>query len=164
MSDITVRLATIDDLPGINEIHNHYVGYCTSALQDEPDSLEARKAWFDTHDQKHPVIVAVLEDRVLGFAALSPFDDRPAFDGTVRDVLFVRSTSRGRGVGGLLMKEMLRHAKALGHRCVIAAIDSNQIGLLQAHIGAGFQQVAVLPSVAMKFGRPLDIVYLQLML
>jgi phosphinothricin acetyltransferase len=164
MSDLIVRPATTDDLTGINEVYNPYVSYCSSAIQDEPDTLDARRAWFDRHDERHPILVADLNGKILGFAALSVFDDRPGFDGTVRDTLFVRDSARGRGVGGALMKEMLARAKAIGHRCIIAAIDSHQIGLLQAHMHAGFHQIATFRGVAMKFGRPLDIVYLQLKL
>src|SRR5205823_14361671 len=84
MSDgLHIRLATVDDLGAINEIYNHYVLHSTCTYQTEPSSDEERTQWLARRGPKHPVTVGEVDGRVVGWASLSAFRERTAYDRTV---------------------------------------------------------------------------------
>ncbi|HEX8339495.1 MAG TPA: GNAT family N-acetyltransferase [Tepidisphaeraceae bacterium] len=161
MPDTVIRPAAAADLPAINAIYNHYVSYCTSTLQDEPDSAAERAAWYAGHDTRHPVTVAVGGDEVVGFAALSAFHPRAGFAGCAQDTLFVKHTAQGRGIGSSLMKDLLIRAAAVGHHTVIALIAADQGGMLRLRESNGYVEAGRLAAAAVKFGRRLDVAVMQ---
>jgi len=101
---------------------------------------------------------------VVGFASLSPFRDRPAYNSTVEDSVYVRSDQRGTGVGAALLEELVTLAGQHGFHTVIARIVGGHdasIGLHQRH---GFEVVGTEREVGRKFGKWLDVVVMQRML
>jgi phosphinothricin acetyltransferase len=160
---VHLRAARREDLPAINEIYNHYVLGSTCTYQTVPSTLEERSAWFDRHGGPHPVTVAVSETdgSVVGWGSLSPFHAREAFARTVEDSVYLDPTWQGRGVGGLLLADLLERASALGHHVVIAAIDAGQAASVALHARYGFAECGRFPEVGFKFGRWLDVIYLQ---
>ena len=73
MTDIFIRTATPDDLPGITRIYNQAVLTTTATFDIEPKTVEEQRGWFQGHDERHPIIVAIAEGAVVGWAALSPY-------------------------------------------------------------------------------------------
>lgn len=165
MSDLTIRLATPSDLPAINDIYNYYVHHSTCTYQLEPESLEARTAWFEQHSpHKHPVTVAILEGAVVGWGALSQFRPRAAYDHTVEASVYLRHDVHRRGIGKALLLDLIARAKAAGHHALIGGASADQVASLALQDSLGFQRVGYLNEVGFKFGRWLDVVYSQLML
>jgi L-amino acid N-acyltransferase len=164
MSDLTIRPATADDLPAINDIYNHYVLHSTATYQEEPEPIEGRRAWFGRHGAAYPVIVAVLDGMVVGWGSLSPFHVRSAYRRTVENSVYVRHDLHRRGIGGALLDDLIARARSIGHHTILAIIAAEQAASIGLHEKAGFAQVAHLRQVGFKFGRWLDVVYLQLML
>ena len=103
----TLRDATVTDLSAINDIYNHYVANCTCAWEDQPSSLAQRREWFDSHGSKYPVLVAVVGGQVAGWGAISPFHRRSGYRFTVEDSIYIRPDSQGRGLGKLILAELL---------------------------------------------------------
>jgi len=120
----TIRVATTDDLPAINDIYNHFVRTCTCTYQEVPDTLADRTAWFARHGERYPVVVAVVDDVVAGWGSVSPFHERSAFRTTVEDSIYVAPAHQGLGLGRLLLSDLIDRSKSLGHQQMIAAIDS----------------------------------------
>ena len=160
----TLRLARDGDLGSINDIYNHYVLHSTSTYQEEPESLESRHAWFDRHDSKHPITVAELDGRVVGWGALAPFHVRSAYRFTVENSVYVDHQHHRRGIGDSILADLILRARALGHRTIIAGIDASQEASIAIHAKHGFLKVADLRQVGYKFDRWLDLVYMQLMI
>lgn len=160
----TIRIATAADLPAINAIYNHYVPISTCTYQTEPSTAAEREAWFAAHGPQHPVTVAELDREVVGWASLSRFHPRAAYGRTVENSVYVRHDRHRRGIGGLLLADSIERATALGHHTLIALIDAEQTASVTLHQRHGFVQVAHLREVGFKFGRWLDVVYLQRML
>ena len=159
-----VRPATPADLPAINAIYNHYVLCSTCTYQTEPAAADERLAWFAAHGPQHPVTVAEVAGEVLAWASISRFHPRAAYGRTVENSVYVRHDCHRRGLGSLLLADSINRARALGHHTVIALIDAEQAPSIDLHRGHGFVQVAHLREVGFKFGRWLDVVYLQRML
>lgn len=162
----TIRAATRADVPAILDIYNEAVLTTTASYDESAVTLESRQLWFDEHmEQKLPVLVATCSDSgVIGWASLSPFRQKSGYRFTVENSVYVHSLHRGRGVASALLQPLIDDARRLGFHSVMAGIDgANQVSL-RLHARFGFVQVAYLPQVGFKFGRWLDVVYLQLML
>jgi L-amino acid N-acyltransferase len=161
---ITIRPATAADLPHINLIYNHYVLHGTCTYQTEESTEEERDLWFAKHGEKHPVIVAIYEDQVIGWGSLNQFHPRAAYEHSVEDSIYVHHRCTGSGVGSMLLGELIRLAKELGHHTVLGGIDSSQEGSLALHLKFGFKECARYKEVGFKFGRWLDVIWMQKML
>jgi L-amino acid N-acyltransferase YncA len=159
---IKIRPATVADLAAVNNIYNHYVRQSTCTYQEDLESPEDRRRWFDNHGEKHPVIVAETGAGVIGWGSLSPFHARSAYRHTVENSVYVHHQHLGRGIGPLLLKELIVRAHDLGHRTIIAGIDAEQPASIALHAKFGFEKAGHLRGVGWKFGRWLDVIYMQL--
>jgi L-amino acid N-acyltransferase len=159
-----IRLARDGDLEAINAIYNHYVERCTCTYQETPETMEGRRQWFAGHGASHPVTVAEIDGRIVGWGALSSYHSRCAYRYTVENSVYVAADFHGRGLGSALLADLIQRAKALGHRAIIAAIDSEQTASIALHAKFGFAAVGRFRQVGFKFGRWLDVVYMELLL
>lgn len=156
-----LRPANIADLPVINAIYNHYVLNSCCTYQETPETDEGRAKWFAGHDRDHPVVVAELDGETVGWGSLSPFHPRSAYRFTVEDSVYVSHDCLRRGIGTALLEDLLARAAGAGHHSVLALIDSEQAGSIALHAKHGFQPSPVLKQVGYKFGRWLDVLYMQ---
>jgi phosphinothricin acetyltransferase len=164
MADFTIRLATAADLPSINEIYNYYVLHSTCTYQEEPSTASEREIWFIAHGPLHPIAVAEAAGVILGWASLSPFHTRTAYRRTVENSIYVRHDQQRKGIGAALLNDSIEQARTLGHHTIIAGIDGEQATSVHIHERFGFEKVAHLKEVGFKFGRWLDVIYMQKML
>ncbi len=161
----SIRVATVEDLPAIDAIYNHYVANATCTWQYEPSPAAERRAWFDAHGEKHPITVAVGGDgQIVGFASLSVYNKREGYRFTVEDTVYVRPGHQRRGIGRALLADLVARARALGHHSIIASISADQEASIGLHAAAGFVEVGRMRELGVKFGRWLDCVYMQRLL
>lgn len=160
----TIRPATEADLETINDIYNYYVDHSTCTYQEVPESIHDRQQWFSQHGEMHPVIVAVENGHVLGWGTLSPFRPRSAYRHSVENSVYIHHQHHRRGIGALLLKELITMARKLGHRVIIAGIDGEQTASVAIHAKFQFEKVGHLHQVGFKFGRWLDVIYMELRL
>ena len=163
-SSCTLRPAAEADLAAINDIYNHYVRHSTCTYQEEPEPLDRRRQWFGQHDEHHPVIVAEADGRVVGWASLSAFHPRSAYRRTVENSLYVHHEYHRRGIGTHLLQARIARARASGFHAIIAGIDGEQTASIALHTRFQFEKVGHLKQVGFKFGRWLDVIYLELLL
>jgi len=161
--DMVIRPAVTADLEAINDIYNHYVFNSTCTYQTEAEPMELRGKWFENHGAAHPVIVAEEAGVVVGWGSLSKFHQRAAYSRTVENSVYVHHAQQRRGIGWLLLTQLIELAGELGHHTIIALIDAEQTPSVAVHAKAGFEKVALLKEVGFKFGRWLDVVYMQRM-
>lgn len=159
---LTVRDALESDLPAVLAIYNDVVATTTAVYRDAPATLDDRVAWWrDRVAQRFPVLVAVAADQVVGFASFGDFRAWPGYRFTVEHSVHVRDDWRGRGVGHALMVPLLDRARALGKHVMVAGVDADNAGSIRFHEGLGFERAGHLREVGFKFGRRLDLVFLQ---
>jgi L-amino acid N-acyltransferase YncA len=161
---ITIRPATESDMVAINDIYNHYVQHSTCTYQEEAEPLDGRRQWFKQHGEKHPVIVAEAGGQVVGWGSLSAYHPRSAYRHTVENSVYVQHRHHRRGIGSRLLRELIVRARKLGHHAIIAGIDADQPGSVALHAKFHFELVGHLKQVGFKFGRWLDVVYMELVL
>ena len=159
-----IRPAEESDLVAINEIYNHYVMHSTCTYQEEPEPLEGRQRWFSHHGEKHPVIVATAERQVVGWGSLSAYHARSAYRYTVENSVYVHHHHLRHGIGSLLLQELIARSRGLGDRVIIAGIDAEQPASVALHTKFNFEKVGHLKQVGFKFGRWLDVIYMELSL
>lgn len=159
-----VRLARPDDADAIRAIYNAEVLGSTVTFDLVPRTLEEQREWLTARSGAHAVVVACDGDDVVGFGALSPYRDRPAYATTVEDSVYVHAGHRGRGVGRLILAELVRLATAHGFHAVMARIVGGHEASIALHASLGFEHVGVEREVGRKFGRWLDVVVMELLL
>jgi L-amino acid N-acyltransferase YncA len=157
-----IRPANEADLPGILSIYNDVIISSTAVYTDSPVPLQERKAWLDARRaQRYPVLVSVDGPDVMGFASFGDFRPWPGYRHTVEHTVHVRRDRRGSGIGGRLVRELFPLAIALGKHVMIAGVDASNEASLRFHERLGFEKVAHFREVGHKFGRWLDLVFLQ---
>lgn len=161
---LEIRDATPADAPAIARIYNQGIEDRVATLETELRSPEERAAWLAAREPRHPVLVAVGSDALLGWASLNRFNPRPAYDHVGDFSVYVARESRGRGVGNALLGALIDRALALGyHKLVLAAFPSNAPGL-RLYARHGFTQVGVYHEQGMLDGEWVDVVLMERLL
>lgn len=159
---IEIRNAKERDLSQMLEIYNDIILNTTAVYDYEPHTLEMRKQWFEIKQQGgFPVFVAE-EDKIVGFSSFGPFRAWAAYKYSVENSVYVKASERGKGIGKLLMPPLIDAAKKLNMHTIIAGIDATNEASLKLHKNFGFEEVAHFKEVGYKFGRWLDLKFLQL--
>ncbi|MXV44883.1 GNAT family N-acetyltransferase [Saccharibacter sp. 17.LH.SD] len=159
----SIRDAQVSDIPGITQIYNDAVLNTTAIWNDSIVDDSNRIKWLDERLKAgFPVIVAGdNQESVIGYGS---FGDWRAWDGyrhTVEHSVYVRSDQRRKGVGKALMLALLDRARACGKHVMVAGVTSENTASIRLHEDLGFKVVGNLPEVGTKFGRWLDLMFLQ---
>jgi phosphinothricin acetyltransferase len=163
-SNLVIRRATIADVQGITEIYNEAILTTTATFDTEPKTVSERTMWFRSHDERHPVLVAMVDSKVAGWVCLSAWSDRPAYADTAETSFYVKSELRGQGIGRALKEAIVSEARRLGFHTLIARVADGSQESLHLNESTGFVRVGTLREVGRKFGKLLDVHILQLML
>ena len=163
-NSLSVRKAELSDVDAITEIYNEAILTTTSTFDTEPKTTAERLQWYQSHDKRHPIWVAVIDGIVVGWISLSKWSDRPAYDGTAETSFYVKSEYRGKGIGSTLLQVLVKEAKQLQYHTLIARIAGESYASLHVHENFNFVRVGILKEVGRKFGRLLDVHVLQKML
>jgi phosphinothricin acetyltransferase len=159
---VIVRDATESDVPAILAIYNDVLANSTAIFSEIPATLEERLQWLRARKALgYPVLVATDDSGVLGFASFADFRSWPGYRHTVEHSVHVRADARGRGIGGALMKVLLERATAVGKHVMVAGVDAENVGSIRLHERLGFQRAGTLHHVGCKFGRWLDLAFLE---
>ncbi len=161
---VQLRPMTPSDVSVVNEAYNHYVLNSTCTYQITPDTEADRMRWLLHRKLKHPAIVAVEDEQVVGWGSLGPFRAREAYDVTVEHSVYVLPDRHRRGVGGAIMQRLIDLAVDGGFHTMVGVVDSTCAGSLSLHERYGFVRAGVLRQAGRKFDRPLDAVLMQRML
>jgi L-amino acid N-acyltransferase len=157
-----VRDAVVTDLPALLEIYNDVIASSTAVYSDTLVTLADREAWWTTRTGLgYPVLVAIADDGVAGFASFGDFRTWPGYRFSVEHTVHVRHDRRGQGVGSALMAPLIDRAAGLGKHVIIGGIDADNAASLRFHERLGFERVAHFREVGFKFGRWLDLVFMQ---
>lgn len=160
-----IRDAEPADLETITAIHNDAVLNTTAIWNKDAVEVADRAAWLDERSgDGFPVIVAADDTGVLGYASFGRWRPHSGFRHTVEHSVYVRGDQRGRGVGKVLMRALIERARAQGVHVMVAAVESGNTASVALHERFGFVEVGRMPQVGAKFGRWLDLSFLQLTL
>ena len=154
--------ATRDDLAQILAIYNEVIRNSTAVYSEEEFTPARGESWFDAKiSHGFPMIVARDETGIAGFGTFGEFRAWPCYVHTVEHSVHVRADRRGRGVGRALVVELLARAAAMGKHVMIAGIDADNAVSIGLHHSLGFARVGHFHEVGFKFGRWLDLVFME---
>ena len=160
---MTIRNARADDLPAVIDIYNYEVAHGVATFDTVPWTLDDRAPWFAAHvSSRHPLIVAEEGGRVVAWGSLSAWSDRCAYARAAEVSLYVHQDHRGRGLGRVLLAELIARGRAAGLGVLLARVESSGVASLGLHRGLGFRPIGTMRRVGEKAGRVLDVVLLDL--
>lgn len=163
---IQIRPARLEDIDAILEIYNDAVLHTTASYDYEPWNKQQRREWFEEHAKnEYPVLVAEFDGgKVVGWSSLSRFHSRRGYRYTAEDSVYIAPEHRGLGIGKQLLAPLLDAARQRQFHSIIGLIDASNEASVRLHARFGFEKAAFLKQVGFKFGRWLDVVYMQLLL
>ena len=157
--------ASSQDLAQILAIYNEVIRNSTAVFSSEEFTAARGETWLEAKRQRgFPMIVARDSSGITGFGTFGEFRAWPGYRHTVEHSVHVRSDCRGQGVGRSLVTALLAQATAMGKHVMIAGIDADNVVSIGLHSHLGFTRVGHFHEVAYKFGRWLDLVFMQCML
>lgn len=162
---IAIRPYQTEDTQAILDIINYNILHSTALYDYNIRTYEQQKAILDDKLAKNfPVIVAEANGQVVGFGMYSEFRFREAYKFTVEHSVYVANDYHGKGIGNLLLAELIALAKAQKLHTMIAVIDAENQGSVSFHEKFGFKTVGIIKESGYKFNRWLHSVFMQLIL
>lgn len=161
---IEVRDAVHSDLDAIVAIYNHAIEHTTATFDTEPKTVASQLPWFEGRGPTAPVLVALRDGAILGWADAHPWSDRCAYQGTGEVSVYVAEAARGQRIGSKLLGALVLRCREAGLHTLLARIASGNPTSLRLHEAQGFFEVGVMREVGKKFGQVLDVHLYQCLL
>jgi phosphinothricin acetyltransferase len=163
--EIKIRPYQTQDTETIVAILNYYIANSTALYDYELRTLEQQQAIFEEKLAKgFPIIVATIEESVVGFGYYSEFRFREAYKYTVEHSVYVMPNEHGKGIGKVILQNLIDLAKKQKLHTMIAVIDYENQSSVSFHEQFGFATVGIIKESGFKFERWLHSVIMQLML
>jgi phosphinothricin acetyltransferase len=157
-----LSLATRTDLPEILSIYNEVIRNSTAVYQEVEWDAGRGETWFAAKlATGYPFLVARDDSGITGFGSFGEFRAWPCYRNTVEHSVHIRSDRRGLGIGRTLVVELMSRAMAMNKHVMIAGIDADNVASIKLHENLGFTKAAHFHEVGFKFGRWLDLVFLE---
>lgn len=158
-----IRDALVKDAGPIAGIYNQAVRDTVAIWNDSEVDVANRRAWIaDRQVAGYPVLVLEEGGEVIGYASYGPYRPFDGYKYSVEHSVYVRSDHHGRGYGRLLMEALIERARKGKVHVMIGGIAAENEGSLVLHKKLGFVETGRMPEVGQKFGRWLDLVFMQL--
>ncbi|WIY52794.1 N-acetyltransferase family protein [Devosia sp. YIM 151766] len=162
MTDLVLRSFSWSDIPAITALYRHYVENSAITFDLEaPDEAAMAEKIARLKQLGHPLIVSERHNKLLGYAYASFYRPRAAYRFTCEDSIYLDPGATGKGLGKLMLGELLLQSRAAGFRQMLAVITAGTDNSLRLHENFGFQQVGYFRDVGFKFDRWHDVVHLQ---
>src|SRR3984957_5508038 len=157
--------ASRQDLPEILAIYNEVIRNSTAIYTEIELTHERGAAWYDAKIAGgFPLVVARDASGITGFGSFGEFRAWPGYRHSVEHSVHIRADCRGQGIGRALVTDLLTRAAGMGKHVMIAGIDADNAVSIGLHRSLGFTDVGHFHEVAFKFGRWLDLVFMQCIL
>lgn len=158
-----IRQAVDSDLDAILAIHNESIAHSTAIWTDHAVPRSDREAWLAARTAAgDPVLVAVENDELAGYATYAQWREKYGYRHTVEDSVYIAGPFQGRGIGRALLAELIERARTAGHHVMLADIESGNAASIALHESLGFVEAGHLREIGTKFGSWLDLTILQL--
>lgn len=157
-----IRKAFLADAQAITDIYNEAILNTVATFDTELKTVKDRIEWLDEHNDNYPVLIAEIDGTVVGWASLSKWSNRCAYDGTVEISIYFNPAYHGKGYGDLMMQAILNAGKEAKLHTVIARISDGNDVSIYLHQKHQFTHVGTLKQVGYKFNRFIDVHMMQL--
>ncbi len=159
---IILRSFEKTDILDIHKIYSYYVKTSVVTFDlDAPSEQEIKDKYSDIAKKGHPIIIAEIDNKVAGFAYASNFRPRPAYRFTCENAIYIDNNMIGRGIGDLLLSELLKQAKDFGFNQMIAIVTASANSSINLHKKHGFKILGEFPELGYKFDKWHNIIHMQ---
>lgn len=163
MAALEIRFARESDLAAITEIYNYEVLNGTATFETQPRSVEEIRDWLLGPTQPRLALVALSEEKVVGFGGLYPWSPRTGYALTAENTVYCHPDHRGLGIGSQLLSAVVNEGRKAKLHTLIARIASGNEASTRLHKSLGFKSIGTMKEVGKKFGQFRDVDLLQLM-
>lgn len=161
---------TMTDIDAVTEIYAYHVRHGTASFEHDGPSRDEMRARFDALVAKsYPILIAEAvgagaddTPKILGYAYAGPHKGRKGYDGTVEDSVYIAPDALRKGIGKQLLSALIEQATVQGYQQMMAVIgDSANAPSIGLHTDCGFTLIGTAKGIGYKFGRYLDVTYMQ---
>ena len=157
--------ASSQDLAQILAIYNEVIRHSTAVFSSEEFTPARGATWLDAkREHGFPMLVARDSSGITGFGTFGEFRAWPGYRHSVEHSVHVRADCRGQGIGRSLVSALLARATEMGKHVMIGGIDADNAVSIGLHASLGFTRVGHFHEVGFKYGRWLDLIFMQCML
>ncbi|MDR7319098.1 arsinothricin resistance N-acetyltransferase ArsN1 family A [Brevibacillus nitrificans] len=162
--DVQTRRAKEEDLARILTIYNQGIADRIATLEVEEKDDAYIQAWFDDHQGRFQVLVAEVQQEVVGWASLNRYSARKAYDGVADLSIYVERTYRGKGVGGVLLEKLeeVAHSEQF-YKIVLFTFPVNGLGQ-GLYRKSGYREVGVFQNQGILDGKFVDVMAMEKLL
>jgi phosphinothricin acetyltransferase len=161
--EIEIDIATKQDLNRIVEIYNWAIEKTSATFDTDRKTTQSQLGWFESHDEKHPVIVARENGRVLAWGSISPWSDRCAYSGTGEISFYVDPDFHRKGIGFNILKRLIEIGKEKNFRTLVSRIAGKSEASVHLHKKLGFSNIGTMKNVGKKFDEIIDVHLMQIL-
>ena len=157
----TIRKAELKDCGACVGIYNYYIENTTVTFEETPLTVEEFEARFLRITEKYPFFVAEEDGKTVGYAYLDTFNPRSAYRKTTDLSIYIDKNVVSKGLGSLLLNKIEKEAEAHGFENIISLVTEENTASVIFHEKHGFKHAGRLEKVGVKFGKELDVLFLQ---
>ena len=161
VSMLVTRPATLEDLKDITEIYNQAILKTNATFDTKIKTIKEQIKWFEDHGEKNPILVALLNKNIIGFASLSKYSTRCAYSDTAELSLYIKEDYQDKGYGKKLMDSIIKEGKNVGIHAILSRITEGNEKSVHLHEAFGFKLVGIIKEVGYKFGKRLDVILME---
>jgi phosphinothricin acetyltransferase len=161
--ELQINIATKQDLNRIVEIYNWAIENTSGTFDTDRKTTQSQLGWFESHDEKHPVIVARENGRVLAWGSISPWSDRCAYSGTGEISFYVDPDFHRKGIGFNILKRLIEIGKEKNFRTLVSRIAGKSEASVHLHKKLGFSNIGTMKNVGKKFDEIIDVHLMQIL-
>ncbi len=156
-----IRSAELKDIPAITEIYNDAILNSTATFDTEIKTIVDRTQWFNNHGERYPILSAEMDGNVIGWASLTKWSDRCAYEKTAEVSVYIHKDFRGKGIGKKLLEQLIFQGEKAGIHYMLARISQDNESSIHIHEIFGFEHIGVMKEVGFKFGKFLNVHLMQ---
>lgn len=124
-----MRTAKGSDVNRILDIYNQGIADRIATLEVEEKDVDYMTNWFSNRGEKYKVLVAEINNCVVGWVSLNPYSHRCAYQGVADLSIYMDRNHRGKGIGKVLLSGIEKEAIQSGiHKIVLFTFPFNQLG------------------------------------
>ncbi|GAA1379158.1 arsinothricin resistance N-acetyltransferase ArsN1 family A [Peribacillus frigoritolerans] len=159
-----IREAIETDLDSVKDIYNQGIEDKIATLETETKDQAYMEEWFTKHIGRYKLIVAEQDGEIVGWASLNQYNSRNAYNGVADLSVYISRDHRGKGIGGLLLQSIEKHAKENDfHKIVLFTFPFNQIGQ-GLYRKRGYREVGVFKNQGILDGEFVDVMAMEKLL
>jgi phosphinothricin acetyltransferase len=164
INKVIVRLASKKDVDSITEIYNETISEGIASFDKPPISRARYEAYFSEDRKSSCLIVAEINDLIIGWASIDPISERWAYRFTCLGSTYVRKDYRNNKVGTLLKQQKFMEAKKLGYHSIIGEVLSINRKSLSFQLSFGYRIVGEIHEAGYRDDKWIGLIVIQKML